>query len=291
MNSLNQPVTTGPQAGVLRKSQEGVAGAELAVFVAAPHDIGYANAYIVPHLRVVQEACERVGAELLVDAYHALNGVPFSLTEEGLQRATDIANRSASAAQEDTPERLDRGLFRHDLFQRLAGIVIDLPLLVDRPEDIVPLAEHFAAAHGQRLDDGTAAVLEGHDWPGNVRELRLAIERAGCLVENGTLPPGAVRDAIELGRPLRDGGKDRRTAERRAAERRGRGAPRRSWHELVKLCVEHRGDAARIAASLGIRRSALYDCLKTAGLSLRSFRDSGRPPEFHRNSGDRPEKL
>ena len=47
----------------------------------------YANAYIVPHLRVVQEACERVGAELLVDAYHALNVVPFSLTEEGLQRA------------------------------------------------------------------------------------------------------------------------------------------------------------------------------------------------------------
>ncbi len=47
----------------------------------------YANAYIVPHLKVVQEACERVGAELLVDAYHALNVVPFSLTEEGLQRA------------------------------------------------------------------------------------------------------------------------------------------------------------------------------------------------------------
>jgi kynureninase len=47
----------------------------------------YANAYIVPHLRAVQEACDRVGAELLVDAYHALNVVPFSLIEEGLQRA------------------------------------------------------------------------------------------------------------------------------------------------------------------------------------------------------------
>jgi len=47
----------------------------------------YANAHIVPNLRAVQEACERVGAELLVDAYHALNVVPFSLIEEGLQRA------------------------------------------------------------------------------------------------------------------------------------------------------------------------------------------------------------
>jgi kynureninase len=47
----------------------------------------YANAHIVPNLRAVQDACERVGAELLVDAYHALNVVPFSLVEEGLQRA------------------------------------------------------------------------------------------------------------------------------------------------------------------------------------------------------------
>ncbi len=47
----------------------------------------YTNAHIVPNLRVLQEACERVGAELLVDAYHALNVVPFSLVAEGLQRA------------------------------------------------------------------------------------------------------------------------------------------------------------------------------------------------------------
>jgi len=47
----------------------------------------YTNAHVVPHLHVVQAACERVGAELLVDAYHALNVVPFSLIEEGLQRA------------------------------------------------------------------------------------------------------------------------------------------------------------------------------------------------------------
>jgi kynureninase len=47
----------------------------------------YANAYIVPNLKVVAEACERVGAELLVDAYHALNVVPFSLVEQRLERA------------------------------------------------------------------------------------------------------------------------------------------------------------------------------------------------------------
>jgi kynureninase len=47
----------------------------------------YTNAYIVRDLRALLEACQRVGAELLVDAYHALNVVPFSLVDEGLQRA------------------------------------------------------------------------------------------------------------------------------------------------------------------------------------------------------------
>lgn len=47
----------------------------------------YTNAHIVPHLRGALEACQRHGAELLVDAYHALNVVPFSLKEEGLEQA------------------------------------------------------------------------------------------------------------------------------------------------------------------------------------------------------------
>jgi len=47
----------------------------------------YTNAHIVPNLRAVLEACERAGAELLVDAYHALNAIPFSLRVEGLEGA------------------------------------------------------------------------------------------------------------------------------------------------------------------------------------------------------------
>jgi kynureninase len=47
----------------------------------------YTNAHIVPNLRAVLAACERVGAELLVDAYHALNVIPFSMKVEGLEGA------------------------------------------------------------------------------------------------------------------------------------------------------------------------------------------------------------
>ena len=198
--------------------------------------------------------------------------------------------RLVSAAQEDTPARLDSGAFRHDLFQSLAGIVIDLPMLVDRPEDIVPLAEHFANARGQTLEPGTAAVLGGYGWPGNVRELRLAIERASCLVEDGTLPPGAVRDAIELGM-ARDYRSDRRTSDRRGSwsDRRRHTNPRRSWDDLLARCQAAGWDAGRIAESYGIARSTLYEQLRAAGISLRTLRQSAEL-EFHRNSTGIPEK-
>jgi DNA-binding NtrC family response regulator len=132
-------------------------------------------------------------------------------------------------------------------------------------------------------------VLQEHAWPGNVRELRLAIERAGCLVENGTLPPGAVREAIALGMPRATRG-DRRASERRgkAADRRTRAKPRRSLDDLLILCETNGWDAVRVAESLGIARSTLYDRLKAAGISLRALRKSGNP-EFHRNSTGIPE--
>lgn len=187
------------------------------------------------------------------------------------KRRVDL--RVVSAAQEDTPERLDRGLFRSDLFQRLAGIVIDLPLLVERPEDIVPLAEHFAAALGQRLEAGCAHVLQDYGWPGNVRELRLVIERAGCLVKNGTLPPSVLRDAIELGlaRELRS---DRRRGDRREkrSDRRLKRRPRFTYAELLTTCEREEWNPERIAASLRVRRTTMYEELRIAGISLRGSR-------------------
>jgi len=192
--------------------------------------------------------------------------------------------RLLSAAQEDTPERLDSGKFRHDLFQRLAGVVIELPLLADRPEDIVPLAEHFAAARGQRLEPGTADVLETHSWPGNVRELRLAIERAGYLVEDGTLPSAAVQDAIALGLPPGQRSNHRSTERRgKRSDRRRRICARRSWDDLMARCEAAGWDAGRIAEGYGIARSTLYEQLRDAGISLRVLRKFGNP-EFHRNS-------
>jgi DNA-binding NtrC family response regulator len=91
-----------------------------------------------------------------------------------------------------TNRRLDKlvreGLFREDLFFRLNVVSVSLPPLRDRPEDIVPLTNHFLARHcdnlGKRIKEITPdawELLQHYHWPGNVRELANFIERAVVL--------------------------------------------------------------------------------------------------------------
>src|SRR5207247_394910 len=77
-------VVSGPAATLAERLAQEVDDRTAAVLVSA---VLYTNAHIVPNLRAVLEACQRVGAELLVDAYHALNAVPFALRAEGLEGA------------------------------------------------------------------------------------------------------------------------------------------------------------------------------------------------------------
>lgn len=73
-----------PAATLAERLAHAVDERTAAVLVSA---VLYENAHVVPNLSHVLMACERVGAELLVDAYHALNAVPFSLRTHGLERA------------------------------------------------------------------------------------------------------------------------------------------------------------------------------------------------------------
>lgn len=77
-------VVQAPAATLAERLADAVDERTAAVLVSA---VLYTNAHIVPNLRAVLTACQQVGAELLVDAYHALNVVPFTLREEGLEGA------------------------------------------------------------------------------------------------------------------------------------------------------------------------------------------------------------
>jgi len=179
----------------------------------------------------------------------------------GDARKRPVDLRVVSTAQEDTDDRVARGALRRDLYERLSGVVIVLPPLAARPEDVAPLARYFAALQGQRLEPGAKSVLEDYAWPGNVRELRKVIARAGPLVANGSLPPSAVAEAIALV-ALRQSS----VTSHVAASQVLRGMTR---SELRATCAVHEWDARRIAAALGVGRTTLFKGLRAAGVSLR----------------------
>ena len=97
---------------------------------------------------------------------------------------TDV--RIIGATNEDLPALAEAGKFRADLLDRLAFDVITLPPLRERPEDILPLAEHFAVKMAGELgmelfegfSDTARKLLLDYPWPGNVRELKNVVERA-----------------------------------------------------------------------------------------------------------------
>lgn len=91
----------------------------------------------------------------------------------------------------------DSRRFRPDLFERLAGLVVEVPPLRERGTDILDLAEMFrvAAARSQGVSPApmfsadARAVMLAHDWPGNVRQLRSAVARGVALAWPGAIDP------------------------------------------------------------------------------------------------------
>ena len=116
--------------------------------------------------------------------------------------------RILAATNRDLDEAVKQGVFRQDLYYRLNVVVLKAPALRDRPEDILPLAEHFAKKFAREcgrkitgLAPAARAYLRGYSWPGNVRELENAIERAVVLGSADTILPEDLPEHIRESRP------------------------------------------------------------------------------------------
>jgi two-component system nitrogen regulation response regulator GlnG len=107
--------------------------------------------------------------------------------------------RILAATHQDLSRRMAEGQFRHDLFFRLNVFQVHLPPLRDRPEDVVPLSEHFLRRFEPRalpLLPQTVRFLEAQPWLGNVRELRNALEHAAIVARGGPLLPEHFPTAV-----------------------------------------------------------------------------------------------
>src|SRR5205823_1611857 len=100
----------------------------------------------------------------------------------GAPRPRRIDVRVVCATHHDLRARVREGTFREDLFYRLRGVTVELAPLRARPQDILPLAEHFLPPRMSFAADARAALL-AHRWPGNVRELRHVVQLAALLSE------------------------------------------------------------------------------------------------------------
>jgi len=179
------------------------------------------------------------------------------LQRVGSSRVQFVNVRVLSATNADLRAEVDAGRFREDVLYRLNTVVIDLPPLRERLEDLEPLArhflEHFARRYGKPLagfEEPAWRAMRGHAWPGNVRELGHSVERAVLFAD-----PGAT---VVRARDLALG-----PAAKGAAEQSLEDAER---VVIEKALARHAGDVRAAAAQLGLSRSALYRRLQAYGI-------------------------
>jgi DNA-binding NtrC family response regulator len=179
----------------------------------------------------------------------------------GSSRLRFVNVRVLSATNADLPGEIDGGRFREDLLYRLNTVVIHLPPLRERPEDIEPLSNHFLAHYAGRyrkpitgFDDAARKALRTHRWPGNVRELGHAVERGVLMAD----PSATLISARHLGL------QDTRGVEASPDALSLEDAERVF---ILKVLARHNGDVRLAAQQLGMSRSALYRRLQQYGVS------------------------
>jgi two-component system, NtrC family, nitrogen regulation response regulator NtrX len=106
------------------------------------------------------------------------------ITRVGAEKDINVDVRVVAATNKDLLREVEDKNFRLDLYHRLGVIIIHVPSLKDRKEDVPELTEHFAkliaAEYGQpvkEIDKAAMEILKANNWGGNIRELRNVVER------------------------------------------------------------------------------------------------------------------
>lgn len=173
----------------------------------------------------------------------------------GAAKSVQADVRVLFASTRDLAPMVRAGTFREDLHRRIAAVALHLPPLRERREDVVFLAEAFAAEMAERFgvanrrfDAAAQEALLAHPWPGNVRELREAVERAFAREVGESIGLASLPASVRAGA---------RSGQVRPLERLPTLAEAEA--ELVALVLEDSsGNKTEAARRLGIDRKRLY---------------------------------
>jgi transcriptional regulator with GAF, ATPase, and Fis domain len=183
----------------------------------------------------------------------------------GGERTRKVDVRVLAATHRDLAAMVKAGTFREDLYYRLAVVVLPVPPLRERREDIAALVSHFVARHGGgvTVERGALARLLSAPWPGNVRQLENELKRA-CVMCDGVVREGDLSPEV-LG-----AGRSRAGAETPRGPLDLRGAVEDTERELVEKALrEHGWNQSRASVALGLSRFGLQKKLKRLGIPTR----------------------
>ena len=189
------------------------------------------------------------------------------LEEKRFRRLGDTRERQSNvrliaATHQDLKQLVRDAKFRSDLYFRISTIVVRVPPLRERVQDIPELAAGFlerASVEVGRpkitISEDAFRVMSEYSWPGNIRELKNIIERAALLSRSDTIgvrdlhldhesPPQANRNGDHFHLTLRELERD----------------------HIRYVLSEEKGHMGRTASRLGIARSSLYSKVKTLGI-------------------------
>ena len=124
----------------------------------------------------------------------------------GEERAFHVDVRIVGATAKDLSREAAEGRFRWDLFYRVSTVIVPVPPLRARRDDIPLLVRHFATGAGRdgrtlAFSDEALTLLVDYEWPGNVRELRNVIERLQILHRGDQVQPGDLPLELRASRP------------------------------------------------------------------------------------------
>ena len=180
----------------------------------------------------------------------------------GAARPLSVDVRVVAASNRDLERGVAEGWFREDLWFRLKGLVLRLPPLRARPDDVPLLASRLvaeaAAEFGRArvaLSEDAVAALRAHRWPGNVRELQNCLRQAVALADG----PVLKRESLRLPEPERRGGIEPAAETDDAA--------------VLTSLRRHGFDMQTAARELGWDRSTVTQRLK--GLGFRALVEAG----------------
>ena len=196
--------------------------------------------------------------------------------------------RFITATNRDLEKMVEEETFRRDLFYRLNVFPIFLPPLSFRPEDILPLANHFikkyALANGRssvRLSLSVMDMLQRYSWPGNIRELENVMERAVLLLgREGLVLPQHLPPALHGNRAAAATSGHAPGLLRQGLS----GSLQEQLDELERASITEaleysQGQMGKAAASLGLTERIMALRMKKYGITYKAFRPVYRREE------------